>query len=239
MKNIVFLTVFILTLNACSQKPEEAKTDITVNNVESQTIKPDTQVDSEVTKPSPKLVLPAPTNVGPFGIYKGMTWAELQPYKPMLNSGWAFELDSVPIPHELFINHVVLLSKETGVCKIISSSDIVTSLENGEGLRVKFDSVKQGLVEKYGPVTSTINMIKTESLFKAPKDWMLSLKSEERIYKAYWVQEEKNQFPNGIDAIQLEAKAINLNHGILILSYDFDNASECHKAWNAEKNNAL
>lgn len=195
--------------------------------------------DTAVEDSTPPVKIPEPTNEGPFGIKKGMTWAELQPYKPMLKSGKAFELSSVPMPHEFFINHVVFLTKETGVCEILSSSNIVTTKENGEDLRLKFESIKQGLSEKYGPPTTNVDQIEEDSVLKSPNDWMLSIRTEDRKFKAYWISEDKQKYPNGIDTISLEVKAININNGIMLLNYEFDNLPECNTVWNAEVNQAL
>lgn len=232
------MAVCLIILSACGKQAEvEQQAKVTEPQESKQPLKfdPETAVE-DVT---PEIKLPEPDNEGPFGIKKGMNWAELQPYNPTLKSGWAFELSSVPIPHEFFITHVVFLSKETGVCEILSYSNIVTTSEDGEDLKLKYESIKQGISDKYGPPTTDVDLINEDSQWKSKNNWMMSVMTKDRRHRAYWISSENRKFPNGIDTISLEVGAININNGVLLLNYEFDNLQECKKHQNIDANKAL
>lgn len=247
MKNRLLWVALVIALIGCNQKNQEVA--VSVDEAPAATIaavQAAKSTEEKVIKEKPDSItstvkeIHASNNAGPFGISKGMTLDDLKAYnpQPLINGG--FELNGVPMPHEKFMRHTVFLTRETGVCGLYSLSNVIETNSSGDELKAEYQAMLALLTSKYGEPSSEVDELKSDSLFKKPEQWMLSLRYGDRTYRTYWLSHigGKN-LPYNLEAISLGANAITGGHVQLELHYSFDNANDCEAIEQAKKSVGL
>ena len=176
---------------------------------------------------------------GPFGIYKGMTRAELQRTgKLVVVDTGTFRLSSVPSPHAAFESYLVLFTEKLGVCRVVAIGTDITTNDFGTQVRAKFGDITEALDAKYGQHREA-DFLRSGSLWKESQYWMMGLLKKDRTLAAYWEASAAKPLPDGIEAIILEALATNSSTAFLRLVYDFDTVDACVAEIKKKKNSVF
>ena len=192
------------------------------------------EIDKEDTKAINKT-----TYEGPFGLKMGLSKKELTGYGLTEASHGIYTTISVPKPHELFENYYMVITDETGLCLVFSSSKDIPTSEYGTELKNEFESLQSALIEKYGIPTIKADRLFQGSIWNEPRDWMTALLKKERLLASSWSNEGKESIGNDIESITLEANAPSTSNGVIRLNYRFKNFKSCKSEINKASNAAL
>lgn len=177
---------------------------------------------------------------GPFGLKMGLSIEEVKKIIPGLSkteqSEWIYKADSVPTPHPDFDFYVLNFSEKTGLCKISAIGKDIKSGDSGAEVKSDFNSLDESLSKKYGKGKKYDF---TSSKYESPEYWMMYLLKKNRTLAKFWDKETGSTLLNNLEAIELQAKASDMSTGYLVLSYDFENISDCVTESKNNKNKGL
>ena len=163
-----------------------------------------------------------------FGIKMGSTLEELVAMgcNPTLLKGQPYRYYvTPPKPHPLFESYIVDISPTYGVYRIAASSKDISCSQYGTELKDKFSDIKKQLAVTYGK-SKDYDFLTYGSVWKEPRDWMMSLYKEDRALASFWDREQGSNMPDDLTGIMLNARALSTSTGWLRLQYDSINAHE-------------
>jgi hypothetical protein len=154
----------------------------------------------------------------PFGFKVGMTKAQViqlvGPQSILKDDEDVLELSTAPIPHEDFNLYSISVSPTTGIVLVMAVSKEIETSAYGEGLKGKFDSLKNALGKKYGGPADSFDFLTDGSIWSEANDWMMGLNKKERTLAAYWKAA-------GDVSVSLEALASSQESGFVIVQYQY------------------
>ncbi|MFT3916139.1 MAG: hypothetical protein QM704_19275 [Anaeromyxobacteraceae bacterium] len=172
------------------------------------------------------LLIAGPAFAGPFGFQPGLTRAQVEAKVGKIeetDNPRVYRTKKAPTPLRGMEGYALLISKQYGLCKVMGIGRDVETSVYGTELESAYGELKQALIKKYGAPSTSAEYLKSGSIWREPKDFMMGLKLQERqLWTAWTVLTDPE-----VDAISLEAKAIDANTGYLNLSYEFTNFTEC------------
>lgn len=174
---------------------------------------------------------------GPFGLEMGTSIDELRKSMTLKESStYTYEVESgIPQKHPDFYGYKLVVTPEHGLCKIVALAGPIKSSVYGTELRSSFQSIEEALSAKYG-APKKLDRLRTGSIWDEPKDWMIGLNKGERSLFSIW---SLPGTPDSLSDVVLEAKAVRVDQGGLILMYEFTNAKACLALLKNQKNSAL
>jgi hypothetical protein len=175
---------------------------------------------------------------GPFGLSMGMKPTEVGRKLEKLSNPGGYKTTEVPQSHSAFKEYMLLFGPKTGLCKIVAMGPEVATSVYGRELRSAFDKLEERLKVQYGK-NKKYDSLEQGSVWNEPKDFMMGLLKKERTLVTFWTMEDGATLKDNIGIIELVAKALSLEKGILLVSYDFQNIDECHKELEATEDDAL
>lgn len=172
----------------------------------------------------------------PFGFHYGSSKADV--IKQLGNSavtkvsqdGVAVTFKTAPKPHPDFEAYTLFFSPTQGLLKVIAVGKDIETGDDGAELRKAYGGLKSGLEAKYGQPQDLDNC-KEEGVACEARFFMMELKQNNRNLFSIW-QAEKT-------GIILEAKALGINKGYLVLSYEFQGWNEFVDNLNKKKDSVL
>ena len=184
--------------------------------------------------------LAEPPETGPFGFTQGMTLADLKKFGTVEQGPQPhlFKMKTAPKPHSAFEVYSLILTPNTGLCKVSGiGRDINT---NGYGFELKnaFEKLESILGSKYGP-SDKVDRLLSGSIWKDSKDWMMGLKRKERLLATVWSTKYGSTLPRDVEAMMLEAKAGSQDMGWVRLEIEFKNFDDCLRQFSAKDDAAL
>jgi hypothetical protein len=185
-------------------------------------------------------------STGPFGLEMGMTILQLQKLGPVVREDDHYRI-TVPLPNSRFAHYAAVLSRQTGLCKIVALTAPIPTNVFGEGLRLEFNNLQQALENKYGGGEIVQDYLKSGSIWREPGEFMTGLRKDERKLQAFWVDKsvattvpgKQFSLPNALSAIAITAATSNGDQGYLTLTYQFSNYVSCEAAIAKEKDGSL
>ena len=163
---------------------------------------------------------------GPFGLHKGLTQEQVI---QIVGKGAVKEvkddnlrLFTVPKPHSVFEFYSLTISPKDGLLKIVAAGKDIKTNGFGESVHSSFIEIRDAISETYGQPKVTLDTLNTGSLWVETQYWMMGLLKGERVLGSLWGK----ALPNSIDGIALEGKALSLEKGYLVLTYEFDGWKE-------------
>lgn len=176
---------------------------------------------------------------GPFGTHSGMTRVELEKQiKLEKKPGQLMDVymsAAAPVPNRSFNNYDYQFSSAGELCRVVGY--YATSSETGYGNSIKdvFKALKDSLNTKYAKSNDT-DAIEPSSIWFRPKDWMMSVKSQDRTLRSAWAQNVGSQnLPNGVHSIMLNARAYSSTAGAVALVYEYNDAAKCNFEGRSER----
>jgi hypothetical protein len=175
-------------------------------------------------------VVALPAMAGPFGFQMGMSVKQVQALVKLEPSPvpGTYLAKTAPKPYPTFEGYLLAFSPKTGLAKVVAVGNEVKVAGTGLGLRHSFDDMERTLSAKYGG-SEVKDELDPRSIWSGPGDWMQALNREERVLSARWYGSE-GPLPDGIQAIELQAKAVSSSAGRLLLTYEFSNFSDFRDA---------
>lgn len=178
---------------------------------------------------------------GPLGLRKGMTLEELKKqgtFTPMKEK-FRYESKSLANGHPDFAAYFVTLTPEHGLCKVEAIGKVMDSNSYGTELEGKYKDLLSAVKAKYGAPAKEFNFIPGGSIWRDPRDWMMSLMKTERHLTAFWAPPETQNLPDSLNIIMIKAMALSQSQGFIVLGYEFDNSVRCREVIRAKKNSNL
>jgi len=194
----------------------------------------------EAAAPQPAPVRAQVTYDGPFGLNMGLSTAEAKAAIPDLEESdqgpRIYRADSVPVPHPDFESYSLLISQKSGLCKIVAIGKDIKSGDAGYEVRSAFDALDKAITSKYG---NGKKYDFTSQRHDSPQFWMMHLLDKNRTLAKVWDNDEGSNLTSNLTSIILEAGATSMSTGYLVMSYEFQNMSDCAAEAEAEKNKGL
>lgn len=176
---------------------------------------------------------------GPFGLEMGTTLEKLQKqFSVEQKEPFRYQLSGVPQPHATFYRYTIVLTPAQGLCKVQAISDVIRTSAYGEGLREEFGRIEGALTTKYGSSNKRFDALKPGSIWREPRDWMMSLLKKERHLSIFW-SVGTTPLPDNISGIMLQGHAATQEAAALSLAYEFTNWAECAATMKAATNAPL
>ena len=143
---------------------------------------------------------------GPLGLRKGMTLEELKKQGAFTPTDQKFTYESKFLAngHPEFESYVALLTPEHGLCKVVAIGKSVDSNAYGTELEERYKDLLSGVKAKYGAPAREFNFISRGSIWREPKDWMMSLLKRERKLQAFWAPPENRNLADSINLINVK-----------------------------------
>jgi len=174
---------------------------------------------------------------GPFGLEFGSSLASLSKLKLKQVKPFIYATTTVPNGHPDFDDYRLVISPRHGLCSYTGWVSKIDTNSYGDRLREKFESLRDALTNKYGE-PEVFDYLKSGSIWKERREFMMGLKLEERSLKAFWVS-EKVSLPSNIGGINLRAYALSETSGMVAVQYSSPNEAECLKSIAQERDSAL
>jgi hypothetical protein len=175
---------------------------------------------------------------GPFGFEYGMTREQViqlvgkQAIKEPREDG--FILTTAPKPHSAFELYRLVISPEKGLLKIVAGGNSVQTNGYGEQLKQAYAAVVDGVTQKYGTPTTTLDYLPPGSIWQEPQYWLMGLLRKERKLQAFW---ELKKPVNHVTLIEIEAFAYSgADSGFVICSFEFEGFDDYATAKEAKQN---
>jgi hypothetical protein len=174
----------------------------------------------------------------PLGLEMGTPLAQLNKVmKLKLERPNLYSTPTVPNSHPDFDDYRLLVTPAHGLCKITAWSKTITTSIYGSELVSRFSSLEDALTTKYGS-PKRYDFLRNGSIWNEPRDWMMGLNKKERVLAAFW-DGEGREWPDKIQAIELEAVAVGTERAMIRLGYEFKNSSQCIDWIKSQKDSAL
>jgi len=166
---------------------------------------------------------------GPMGLNKGMTLEELKKLGSFSSGDTPFVHSSKTLTngHPDFEVYSVIVTPAHGLCKLVASSKDIESSAYGSELEGRFKELISAMTEKYKAPGKKFDFLRSGSIWKEPRDWMMGLLKRDRTITAYWSSPENLDLPDSISSISIEAIALSPNKGYIRIGYEFDNFDAC------------
>jgi hypothetical protein len=175
---------------------------------------------------------------GPFGLTMGMKLSEFKGLKLARKEPGSYKTKEVPKPHNAFPDYLLLFGPKTGLCKVVALGKVVATSVYGTELRSAFDTLEERLKAQYGK-NERLDYLREGSIWNEPKDFMTALFKKERVLASYWSAKEGSRMKDELKTIELEVHPLSEENTFMIVSYDFQNITECLKELNAVEDYAL
>jgi hypothetical protein len=168
---------------------------------------------------------------GPFGFRPGMSRSEVlnlvgdsavKKIEGVSVPDDQLMLNTAPKPHPEFDVYGLLFSDKRGLVKLTALGHNIQTNDYGTQVHSEFLQIRDAVAKTYGE-PKTYDFVESDSLWREPRDWMMSLVKTDRTLAASWLFTPSS---NRIEAILLEAIAHSTDNGILRLTYQFEGFKE-------------
>lgn len=175
---------------------------------------------------------------GPLGLDMGMPLTQLQSKIKLKSDGpHQFSTPTLPDGHPDFDDYRLVVTPQHGLCKLTAWTPTIRTSVYGTELQSAFDRYFNALSSKYG-VAKKFDYLRSGSIWDEGRDWMMALLKKERSLIAFWTEKELT-LPDNLSAIKLQAYANGTEAGMVSISYEFKNASNCIDWIQANKDSKL
>lgn len=174
---------------------------------------------------------------GPFGLEAGASLTQIQNQLGSKNvvkkRDNTYNLAIVPKPHPLFKEYYAVIDTKLGLVKISAWTPNIENDAYGSETRSRYNRIKQALINTYGEC-GEYDFLRAGSIWNQPREWMMSLKTQNRVLVAFWPFPVGAKLKNNINTIMLEAVAFSMDTAAINLGYEFQDflvvAGERNKA---------
>jgi hypothetical protein len=174
---------------------------------------------------------------GPFGLEMGMPLSKLKTLMPNLkptDRAGIYETKTVPKGHPRFTWYLLLITPQSGLCKVLGVTEKIETSDFGTQLVDEFDRIADALEKKYGN-GKRLDELRYGSMWTETRYWMMGLLKGDRTLQKLW----STALPDNLDSVLLEAVAFSNDQGGLKLGYEFTNFNTCRTQVLEKENEGL
>lgn len=167
---------------------------------------------------------------GPFGLAMGIPVAELRDVYGFERDGekLGYFEGQPPKPVSGMDRYFAVATKEQGVCKIGAKVIVEITNDFGDQIKAEADRVAELVQLKYGKYTEKVDYIQDDKHKGRSDFWTYDLKRQLNAYSYHWGGGKKGiALPNNIKSIEVVSVATSLSEGYILVSYEFNNFSDC------------
>ena len=164
-----------------------------------------------------------------FGLNMGETKEDISNKGVSLkdDGNYWYTTEELPKGNSKLTKYDLLITPKSGLCRILSHTDIMYSNSFGNQLKSEFEFFEKALTKKYGD-NEKYDFVKTDSIWDDTKYWMMGLLKKERYLTAFWSKKNGSNLPqNNIKNISVNTIATSSEKGYISLNYEFLNINEC------------
>ncbi|WP_295606768.1 hypothetical protein, partial [uncultured Lamprocystis sp.] len=163
-----------------------------------------------------------PPETAPFGLAMGLSVRDRDACGIALamTSPFVFTASTVPRPRPDFNLYQVRITPDSGLSRVKGMSPFIKTDADGIALWTAFEAVEADLARVHG-AGERIDEAAPERSLSDGETWMASLVSEARVCGTRWPADGGDTLCQGLEALYLVAKAINVKKGFLMLVDDF------------------
>lgn len=196
---------------------------------------------AQASQPEERLSIP-PAD-GPLGFAAGLSKDEIEAMTGVQLSlidekQSLYGLKKSPKPNSSFAQFAVVISPTAGLCQIRAVSKDIQSNSFGYQLKSSFDEMKESLTEVYGK-PSLMDTLIAGSIWREPKEWMMSLRQKERYLSVAWASNTASPLKYNLSEIEMDARASSSDVGYYMLQYTFNNWNVCESEAKAKARSSL
>ena len=164
-----------------------------------------------------------------FGLNMGETKEDISNKGVSLkdDGNYWYTTEELPKGNSKLTKYDLLITPKSGLCRIISHTDILYSNSFGDQLINEFEFFEKALTKKYG-TNKKYDFVKRNSIWNDSQYWMMGLLKEERYLEAYWTNDVGSNLPQkNIKNISVRTFATSTEEGYISLNYEFLNIDAC------------
>jgi len=137
-----------------------------------------------------------------------------------------YTTEELPKGNSKLTKYDLLITPKSGLCRILSHTDIMYSNSFGNQLKSEFEFFEKALTKKYGD-NEKYDFVQSGSIWNDTQYWMMGLLKKERYLTAFWNKEIGSNLPqNNIKNISVNTIATSSEEGYISLNYEFLNINE-------------
>lgn len=178
---------------------------------------------------------PKNLNAQAFGIEMGTNLSDLESAEDIGDGHYTI---NVPSPHSEFETYVAVLSEATGVCTIRGIGKNHDNDKFGSNVQAAFKNLENALNNNYG-TGEHVNWLQPNALWDGSHEWVMSIRQNERVFGTDWTTESGADFPEELDAIMMQVRALGSDTAYVVLQYRFSNFEECDSELKAKDASGL
>lgn len=162
---------------------------------------------------------------GPFGFRAGMSKAQVitlvgeRSIEPSEIANF-YHLNTAPKPHPDFDHYSLVISPKAGLVRVVAMSRQIPTSSYGEVVKAEFTKIRDQVAKTYGRYEE-YDYLQRGSIWKEPWEWMSALEAKERNLSCFWRRETQADLRNSVIEVILEAKNLDIKHGMVLLTYTF------------------
>ena len=167
---------------------------------------------------------------GQFGLEVGETKKSIANKGVILkdDGSYWYYTNKLPKGNPKFKEYGLIITPNTGLCKIVAYTDNIYTNSFGTELKSEFNFFATALENKYGN-SEKYDFLSSGSIWTDDNYWTMGLLKKERYLQNTWNKEYGSNLPSYINFLSVRAIATRSDEGSIIVSYEFSNTDECFK----------
>jgi len=147
-----------------------------------------------------------PLHAQQFGLNMGESEAQIRARGVILKpvAKYTFSAARLPSGNSQFDDYGLLITPKSGLCKITAWISEIHDSPYGDSTKDKYNSLYGALVEKYG-IAESFDYLRSGTIWRDSRDWMMSLYQDERRLAAFWVSSNGIKLPRNLQNISIMA----------------------------------
>lgn len=219
------------TLAMLQQRYLSAKYGLTPSPLPQQAPLPTAAALPAAPTPSSSVEPDIPAGNGPFGLEAGISKEIIERMTGEIlvlrdEAQNLYTIGNPPKPNEAFQTYALVISPTVGLCQIRAVGKTINSNDYGHQLKDAFTELQNALTSVYGK-PQVLDTLLSGSIWKEPRDWMMSLYKKDRSLIAEWNSTKATPLKSDIATITMVARAQRNDSGYMMVQYSFNNEPAC------------
>lgn len=173
-----------------------------------------------------------------FGLREGLTKNQIEErgviLLPVEGQRNFYGTTSLSENNKGFERFFLTISPQAGLCIVQGVGASVETDSYGMMLKQKFQERAALLDAAYGEGQKT-DVLLDGSIWKAPSEWMMGLKKQQRILSEAWDARNEGLQRHHLKSVYMESVGVNMTSGYFVLKYMFNNVDVCIKEYRQSK----
>ncbi|WP_157315364.1 hypothetical protein [Chitinibacter sp. GC72] len=166
---------------------------------------------------------------GPFGLAASISREELVHtfgFTPSKTSATLLQ-GTPPKPSNLFTEYSVIVSKKSGLCKIVAYTPELEFNDNGDQIKERTDSIAETLAVKY---SKGKHYKYVKGSYTEPEFWAMAAKEDQAVYAYVWEESALSKIDPNLGFLSVEVASYgDYKTGQVKVIYQYKNMDDCVK----------